>query len=282
MEWITTVILISISAVIPGTVESVNLAGNLQTYAHCFVLIILGLGLFRLRSRETALNVQVPKSRFPRVSHWHWSFQSIFIALYAAMNMFIVIINALSDSSAIDSPEAIFRGRWYPTVLFSIMGLGMLYYYLVFAAWVPKPFYKFSLLNWVDTHVNIRKEPAFDMGLEEVRRFGHRRSIFMEVCLICFRFSSNLYYYSEAHMVFTLIYEQLMAQSRIQQSIYWFFGGRVHRSPIEALEDNWNRIKREMDSSWETVKSVFVARPARTERGDGESSVEGHELYDRE
>jgi len=38
LEWIFTVVEISFSSAIPATLDSINFPGNLQTYAHCFIL----------------------------------------------------------------------------------------------------------------------------------------------------------------------------------------------------------------------------------------------------
>jgi hypothetical protein len=97
------------------------------------------------------------------------------------MNLFILIVNAISDSAEPDNPKVIFKGRWFPTVVLAIVGLALLYYWSVFAAYVPEPFYNGSLLNWAGTEAYITKEPKFDLENEEARRFGHRRTIAMEV-----------------------------------------------------------------------------------------------------
>jgi hypothetical protein len=98
-----------------------------------------------------------------------------------SLNLFILIINALSDYSAIDDPNAIFRGRYFPTIVLSFVGLGILYYWMVFAAYVPRPFWNWSLLRFANTDCQIIKKPKFDMENEEARRFGHRRIISLTV-----------------------------------------------------------------------------------------------------
>jgi hypothetical protein len=201
LEFIMTIVIISATAAIPGELESVNLPGNIQTIAHCFVLsklllafprlrlilvVILGLGLFRLRSRELDLDVNVTRSWFPRVSEWGTTNklsripQALFIFSYAGMNAFIFVATGLSKTDGVDIGYA-FNGKWYPTIVMSVIGLGLLYYFGFFAAYVPSPLYNKSLMQVGNVTCDISKQPNFDMRDERTRRFGHRRDINMTV-----------------------------------------------------------------------------------------------------
>jgi hypothetical protein len=128
----------------------------------------------------------VRHSWFPRVSEWGSTNklgllpQALFILTYAGMNFFIFIATGLSKTDGVDLGYA-FNGKWYPTIVMSVIGLGLLYYFGVFAAYVPDPLYKKSAIQVGNVTCDISKEPSFDMEDERARRFGHRRNIFMKV-----------------------------------------------------------------------------------------------------
>lgn len=92
------------------------------------------------------------------------------------MNSFIFIATGLSKTDGVDSNYS-FNGKWYPTIVLSVVGLGILYHFSVFAAYVPGPLYSMSWLRLGNVECEIRKEPSFEMRDERTRRFGHRRSV---------------------------------------------------------------------------------------------------------
>jgi hypothetical protein len=100
------------------------------------------------------------------------------------MNGFILVINAISNSPEPDNARVIFKGRWFPTVVLALVGLALLYYWSVFAAHVPEPLWRWSILRAARSEALIAKEPRFDLENEEARRFGHRRSIYFRVSLL--------------------------------------------------------------------------------------------------
>jgi hypothetical protein len=53
LEFIMTIVIVSISAAIPGEIEAVNLPGNIQTIAHCFIL-----SMYPLASPRSGTNLQ--------------------------------------------------------------------------------------------------------------------------------------------------------------------------------------------------------------------------------
>ncbi|KAI9744086.1 MAG: hypothetical protein M1818_002238 [Claussenomyces sp. TS43310] len=233
LEWISSVIFICITSAVSGTSEFVSLAGNVQTYAHCFVLVVLGLGLFRLKSREKDLGVIMKRSWFPRISHVHWTILGTFVIVYTGMNIFILVESAKQDTEFVEDPSRTFQGRWYPTVLLATLVLSTVYYYGVFADHVPHLFTSGSILRAARVECDIRKEPNFDMRLLEVRRFGHRRTIAMRL--------------SNTH-------------TKTESFLYWFFGGQVHHTPIEALEEGWMSLTQKADKCWDTLGKRLVSR----------------------
>jgi len=189
LEWVDTVVIIAASAAIPALAESVNMPGNTETIAHCFILMFLGSGLLRLRSREHHLGVLVESSWFPRVSQWGAnSFfgrftQLGFIIIYVGLNTFIFIVTAFSNSFGTDKVSYAFPGKYYPTIVMALVGLGVVYYWIFFAAYVPNPLWKPSLLQVANVTCEINKDDNFDLENELARRFGQRRSITIVVSL---------------------------------------------------------------------------------------------------
>jgi hypothetical protein len=96
------------------------------------------------------------------------------------MNSFIFIATGPSKTDGVNLGYS-FNGKWYPTIVMSVIGLGLLYYFGVFAAYAPEPFYKKSAIQVGNVTCDISKEPSFDMEDERARRFGHRRNISMMV-----------------------------------------------------------------------------------------------------
>jgi hypothetical protein len=96
------------------------------------------------------------------------------------MNSFIFVATGLSKTDDVDIGYS-FNGKWYPTIVTSVIGLGLLYYFGVFAAYVPSPFYNKSMMQAGNVTCDITKQPRFDMGDERTRRFGHRRGIDIKV-----------------------------------------------------------------------------------------------------
>ena len=202
LEWVDTVVMISATVAIPALAESVNMPGNTQTIAHCFILMLLGLGLLRLRSRERHLGVEVVPSWFPRVSQWGEGTNKFvrkisqlgFIAIYVGLNAFIFIVTALSNSFGTDKVSYAFPGKYYPTIVMALVGLGMAYYWTFFAAHVPNPLWKPSLLGVVHATCDIVKDDNFNLENELARRFGQRRRIEIWVCLdLILKFSRQSY-----------------------------------------------------------------------------------------
>ncbi|KAF8864817.1 hypothetical protein BDZ45DRAFT_669190 [Acephala macrosclerotiorum] len=237
LEFVMSIVLICISAAVPSETQSVSLPGNIQTIAHCFILIILGLGLFRLHSRERDLNVTVVRSWFPRVSAWgmtKWGRipQVLFILLYAGMNSFIFIATGLSKTDGVDSNYS-FDGKWYPTIVLSIVALGMLYHFSVFAAYVPGPLYKKSWLQLGNVTCEIKKQASFEMEDERTRRFGHRRSVAINLTEL---------------------------RPKWKAALFWCFGGTLDDSPLDALENRWTLLKQSSNTMFYAFKVRFGLR----------------------
>jgi hypothetical protein len=96
------------------------------------------------------------------------------------MNSFIFVATGLSKTDGIDAGYS-FNGKWYPTIVLSVIALGLFYYFGVFAAYVKSPLYKKSVLKVANVICNITKQPSFEQDEERVRRFGQRRVIAIDV-----------------------------------------------------------------------------------------------------
>ncbi|KAM0552476.1 hypothetical protein ACHAPJ_008037 [Fusarium lateritium] len=131
-HWLSSVIWIAISASIHGTSESTGLPGYIQTYVHCFVLMILGMGYYNLKSRDDALTrVEAAKDR----SSPGWkSVVWVFAAPYVLLNMAILIINAIPKYVGSDGSESVFPGYGYLVMLAGSLLFATVYYVLFFGA----------------------------------------------------------------------------------------------------------------------------------------------------
>lgn len=152
-HWVGSVALIAISASIQSTLESVGLAGYIQTYTHCFILskfngnvsdkevfltcppVILGIGYLNLRSRNESLNSlgrteerSTPAGRF---------FEALILVstpIYVLLNLAILVINAVPPYSGSGGQDSVFPGYGFPVIVASLVTVGTLYYLLFFGA----------------------------------------------------------------------------------------------------------------------------------------------------
>jgi hypothetical protein len=167
------------------------------------------------------------------------------------MNMFILIVNALAESSGIDNPTSHFHGKWFPTITLGLAGLAIFYYWTFFAAYTPEPFWGWSFFKWANTECRIEKNENFDDNNEESRRFGLRRSIYPMV--------SDLGCYDIFPLQIILTTRQLRNSHPIwQASIFWLFGGRIDPSPVERMEETWEECKRVIGNNIRSFKKLFL------------------------
>jgi hypothetical protein len=288
LELITTIILIAVTAALPDELTSIALLGNLQTIAHCFILsispsplylkaaltrvVMLGFGLFRLRSRQENLQVAVVTSWFPRVSQWSvsawgWIGQAIFILIYVGMNTFIFVVTALSKDDGVDANYS-FNGKYYAAIVLGVVALGLFYYWSVFAAYVPSNLWSFSLLEVGNASCEISKERSFEMENDLTRRFGHRRNIVLTV--------TQLYPFSQFDQANN---SQLKDQEpRWRAALYWLCGGHLGTSPIDVTVGAWNGVNRLRRRKWQAMKGSFNRQPPVVRRDGSLGSQEAVDL----
>ncbi|RSL95486.1 hypothetical protein CDV31_013883 [Fusarium ambrosium] len=203
VHWIISVVLISATANSHSVMEAVFIPGYIQTYIQCFFLGVLSLGFFSLRSRQEAL--------WPKGSPiWRRKRGGVAqallvpsILLYAAVNMAILIINAMPPYLAGHGEDSDPTGYMFPALLGGLLIVSTAYYLLFFGAaprsyepvqnenfdmdlssfdW-PEPVKqdgiinaqsRWNLMRWANVQCEIRKDYTYDRELERVFRFGRR------------------------------------------------------------------------------------------------------------
>ncbi|KAF7556406.1 hypothetical protein G7Z17_g1479 [Cylindrodendrum hubeiense] len=211
IHWTMSAVVIAGSSSIPSTLESVSLPGYVQTYAHCFILMIIGAAYLNLSSREDALtpplrpSIRRPTQKKPRKppfrpskmksSVGQWAMAAL-VVVYVALNLAILIINAIPPYEGSDGSKIAFKGFGFPTVALSILLFGITYYILVFGTArrvypqsgppgspeVPPVIEEgllaegswLNLLRFANVRCEIRKDRYFDTERDRVRRFGRR------------------------------------------------------------------------------------------------------------
>ncbi|KAL9561694.1 hypothetical protein ACKAV7_014250 [Fusarium commune] len=134
-HWLFTVLMIAISASIKSTLESVGLPGYIQTYTHCFILMVLGLGSLNLRSRQKALSVSgVPAESSTGTGSFFGAVVLVSIPIYIMLNITILVVVAIPPYRSSDLSGDAFRGWGFPTIVASVLVFGTIYYLLFFGA----------------------------------------------------------------------------------------------------------------------------------------------------
>ncbi|CZR51708.1 uncharacterized protein PAC_01585 [Phialocephala subalpina] len=238
LEWVSTVFGIAFSAVIPATLESVSLPGNIQTYSHCFFLILLGFGVLRLSRREDELGRPMDTSEVWRISKWNAESRNIalkiltwiIVLIYCGFNGFILYVSGHYASTGADNPNVSVTGYVYPSATFGLCALAFLYYSAIFLGLGDRPrigWYR-SLVRWVKVTGTINKASKYDFEVAKVYRFGSRRTI-----------------------TFTL-----GECGSFRELIYWALGGKLERNPLGAM---YQRLKKKTDFLWRPVWNFMNA-----------------------
>ncbi|KAM6530406.1 hypothetical protein FALCPG4_008533 [Fusarium falciforme] len=206
-HWIMSVVVISATAGTHGVMEAVFIPGYIQTYIQCFFLGVLGLGFFNLKSREEALWPKGAPTRRKRRGFVAQALLVPTILLYAAVNMAILVINAIPPYLAGDGEDSDFAGYIFPALLGGLLFVSLAYYLLFFGA-APRSYElvqndvdssnpnpsepvrqdgiinvqsRWNLMRWANVQCEIRKDYTYDRELERVYRFGRRWRIIYSV-----------------------------------------------------------------------------------------------------
>ncbi|KAH7142073.1 amino acid permease-domain-containing protein [Dactylonectria macrodidyma] len=204
IHWIMSVALILVTIGIKSTSEAASLPGYIHTYMHCAVLGFLGLGYFRLKSREYALWPIGAATRRPeRNLALRWLLYGI-IPIYVFVNLAILIVTAIKPYKAVDGSNNSVHGWAFPVIVGTVLVTGTIYYLLFFGA-APRRYEHAALdgdnlphdaqpppvaqeglmrrtnwwnwMRWAGVQCEIRKSYTYDMELERVYRFGRRWKI---------------------------------------------------------------------------------------------------------
>ncbi|KAJ4061423.1 hypothetical protein NW756_002862 [Fusarium oxysporum] len=134
-HWLFTVLMIAISASIKSTLESVGLPGYIQTYTHCFILMVLGLGSLNLRSRQRALSVSgVPAESSTGMGSFFGAVVLVSIPIYIMLNVTILVVVAIPPYRSSNLSGDAFPGWGFPFIVASVFVVGTIYYLLFFGA----------------------------------------------------------------------------------------------------------------------------------------------------
>ncbi|RKL10713.1 hypothetical protein BFJ68_g8691 [Fusarium oxysporum] len=134
-HWLFTVLMIAISASIKSTLESVGLPGYIQTYTHCFILMVLGLGSLNLRSRQRALSVSgVPAESSTGMGSFFGAVVLVSIPIYIMLNVTILVVVAIPPYRSSNLSGDAFPGWGFPFIVASVLVVGTIYYLLFFGA----------------------------------------------------------------------------------------------------------------------------------------------------
>ncbi|KAF5647072.1 high-affinity methionine permease [Fusarium sp. NRRL 25303] len=200
-HWLFTVLMIAISASIKSTLESVGLPGYIQTYTHCFVLMVLGIGSFNLRSRQKALSGFGVPAQSAETGSFFGAVVLVSIPIFILLNILILVIVAIPPYKSSDLSGDAFPGWGFPTIVASVLVVGTVYYLLFFGAarrhyealatnddseeevsgsraysGILSPNSRWNLMQYGGVECRIMKDYSYK-ELERVCRFGRRWEI---------------------------------------------------------------------------------------------------------
>ncbi|KAM7219404.1 Amino acid permease domain containing protein [Rhypophila decipiens] len=207
LHWALTVAVIAGSSWISSTVESVQVPGLIQAYAHCFILMVLGCTYHRLQSREAALTPPTsgPMTNPTTTSHgrfqpYKWNHTAlrivrfIFVAAFVLLNFAILVINVIPPYKGSDGTPYFFPGYAFLVIVVVLVLFSVIYYITIFGAakriypssntpdtatrietqGLLGPNNKMNLLRLANVTCEIEKDRYYNPGLERVYRFGRR------------------------------------------------------------------------------------------------------------
>lgn len=199
-HWLASVALIAASASIQSTLESIGLAGYIQTYTHCFILMVLGFGYFNLKSRQELLNSAAGNGQqSPLTGRFVEALVLVCTPIYILLNLAILVINAVPPYKSTGDEKSVFPGYGFPVIVASLVTIGTIYYLLFFGAVCRS--YEFissdddsegdcrhshvvegifsaanplNLMKYAGVVSEMRKDYSYNKKRERVFRFGRR------------------------------------------------------------------------------------------------------------
>ncbi|KAI6763249.1 hypothetical protein HG531_013146 [Fusarium graminearum] len=196
-HWLGSVAMISVSASIQSTLESIGLAGYIQTYTHCFILMVLGGIYFKLKSRQRLPTVD--EQQFNRPGGFYDALVLVLSPLYALLNLAIVVINVVPPYKGSGDKDSVFPGYGFLIIVASLIIVGTIYYLLFFGAvrrsyevvrpsdgngddhpfshvveGILSPESPFNLMKYAGVVCEMKKDRVHNKRVERVFRFGRR------------------------------------------------------------------------------------------------------------
>ncbi|KAK4221863.1 high-affinity methionine permease [Podospora fimiseda] len=283
IHWVMSIVVIAGSSSIPATIESVQLPGYIQTYAHCFILMVLGAAYLNLSNREWA--VTPPRRDLPGVeqrkppfrpsqaesSVAQW-FLRVAVILYVLTNLAILIINALGPYVGSDGSSVSFKGFGFPIIVGAILLFSTAYYLLVFGnarriyPQSPVPgnenadpllpirengiysHKKWSLLNMAGVECEIVRDRYHNPNVERVYRFGRRWRIMYYLPGERPLYPGDADPPNDRESTTTAGGNNDLGSDRNKLTwkifLYWLFGGdRLRETPAQRFSHWWNKQK---------------------------------------
>ncbi|SCB65317.1 unnamed protein product [Fusarium graminearum] len=276
-HWLGTVALIAVSASISSTLESIGLAGYIQTYTHCFILMVLGFGYFKLKHQHEFLNSAGNGQQPAPTGRFVEALVLVCTPIYILLNLAILVINVVPPYKSTGNEKSVFPGYGYPLIVVSLVIVGTLYHLLFFGAvcrsyesissddesegdcpcprvveGIVSPASPLNLMKHAGVVCEMKKDYYYNKERERVFRFGRR-----------WRMKYSLQGYDSAsYNAPTQDNEGLT----IAMFLYWTFGGtrlKKDRTPWAKLK-NWANFKR---------LAGITPKPAQHRENQGQGSV---------
>ncbi|CAG7560622.1 unnamed protein product [Fusarium equiseti] len=272
-HWLASVVLIAISASIQSTLESIGLAGYIQTYTHCFILMVLGFGYFKLKSRQELLNSAGNGQQSPPTGRFVEALVLVCTPIYILLNLAILVINAVPPYQSTGGDKIVFPGYGYPVVVVALITVGTVYYFLFFGAvrrsyesissddesegdcpgsrvveGLFSPASPLNLMKHAGVVCEMKKDFSYNKERERVFRFGRR-----------WRMQYSLERYdSPAYDAST----QDDGGLTVAMVLYWAFGG----TRLKKDRTPWARLK-DWRTHWANLTKFVGIAPKPTQNG---------------
>nr|CEG05097.1 unnamed protein product [Fusarium clavum] len=200
-HWSASVVLIAASASIEHTLDSIGLAGYIQTYTHCFILMVLGIGYLRLKSRQDSLKPSEGRGKpLSLPERFFEALVLVSVPIYVLLNLAIIVINAVPPYKSPGDKKSVFPGYAFLVIVAGLVTVGTIYYLLFFGAvcrsyevvpsdeesederprsrvvekGILKPTNPSNLMKYAGVACEMEKDHSYNRNIERVFRFGRR------------------------------------------------------------------------------------------------------------
>jgi hypothetical protein len=259
LHWVSCVFFVAVSAAIDSITEAISFSGLLLTYGHAIVggklmsfmknshleqhdpltsfAVFLGFLFPRVAKvqdtlpRERGWDAQEPPWWLrPRIMQWGLGL------LYATGSLVILVLTAIGPYVNTDGSARKVKGWYYPMIMFSFLGLSIIYYTIFLASG------KYSAVQAAGV-----KRSKKQHGKDDAE-------ILIRQCDFCRQFDSNPHRHArDGYQDFFEFHFPEKDGGR--NPLYWLFGGskEKHYPDIrldEILPGLWDRSKKGWESTW--------------------------------